>query len=286
MFKKGDYLVYLNKDDSKWLKYNHCYIHNGKISNYFYTDKCNQNEITSNTKVTFLSDLWRYATPEEITEYDRLGKPYDVTILQKEETVQKYNSIPEYVECVNSKNDNEFTIGKIYQVRNGKLTTNSGYYCQENLYPNLKDYYYKYDFKSSTESEYLKQQYPLTPKECISNNDIIEVGDEVEIIKNGNGNFSSNSIGYRFIVREIYTRLNTYLREFKGELTGVDISYCKLIKKASQTTNYIHEKQVIKQPKNVPQTTTLLRFEPEDELLIDTSVRQIKSIKQELIELN
>jgi hypothetical protein len=55
---------------------------------------------TSNTK-------WRYATKEEADEYERIGKPYDVTTLKSKE-----KSIPEYVECIKPKVG--FTVGKIY----------------------------------------------------------------------------------------------------------------------------------------------------------------------------
>lgn len=84
MFKKGDYIVSLRKESSDWVKYNHCYIHNGKNPDILYTDKDSLNEVTSSSNITFKSDKWRYATPEEIAEYDRLGKPYDVTTLNKQ----------------------------------------------------------------------------------------------------------------------------------------------------------------------------------------------------------
>ena len=204
----------------------------------------------------------------------------------------KQLSIPEYVECVNSWHS-VWTTGKIYKTE----TIQRDFPKTLSLKCNNSEIVHVIDwdvtkgnntgFKLSNKEAYEAQfkNYPLTTEQCISNNDIIEVGDEVEIIRDGCGNCSFNSIGYRFIVEEIAIQSETYLREFKGKPTGVDISYCKLIKKASQTTTK-YEKKVAEQPKNVPQTTTLLRFEPEDELLIDTSVRQIKSIKQELIELN
>lgn len=110
MFHEGDYIVTLI-NDANCGKVNYCskqdidcrylkpvidtkgYPNNGN-SKFLYTD-------TSNTK-------WRYATPEEAAEYERIGKPYDVTTLQKKE-----ESIPEYVECIKSIT-NSFTVGKIY----------------------------------------------------------------------------------------------------------------------------------------------------------------------------
>jgi len=81
-FKKGDYIVLLKKDDNSWLRYNHCYVHNGKDPDIFYTDKCSRNEVTSLHTITFSSNLWRYATDEEIAEYNRIGAPYDVNFLK------------------------------------------------------------------------------------------------------------------------------------------------------------------------------------------------------------
>lgn len=67
----------------------------------------NSHGVMSFGKKEWLKD-WRYATQEEAAEYERLGKPYDVTTLQKKE-----ESITEYVECIKSIT-NSFTVGKIY----------------------------------------------------------------------------------------------------------------------------------------------------------------------------
>lgn len=81
-FKKGDYVVYLNKnDDGEWLKYNYCYIHDGKCKDKFSTSKDSKNEHTWSGGTSYNSNLWRYASKEEIAEYDRIQKPFDVTIL-------------------------------------------------------------------------------------------------------------------------------------------------------------------------------------------------------------
>ena len=82
-FKKGDYIVVLHpkREDTLWIKHNWCYVHNGKDTNYFYTDKCSRHECTSDYRITFDSSFWRYATDEEFLEYNRLGQPYDVTTL-------------------------------------------------------------------------------------------------------------------------------------------------------------------------------------------------------------
>lgn len=82
MFELGQYIVVL-KDDAKinnWQgyifkqKYQCAEIRpkilmDGKENNsYCYSDFTNTN-------------LWRYATQEEIAEYERLGKPFDVTTI-------------------------------------------------------------------------------------------------------------------------------------------------------------------------------------------------------------
>ena len=87
-FKKGEYIVITDKFDS-WSKdfiSNHIYKQR-KDSTYLYPEYDSLNSITNGwakyTKKN--SHNWRYATQEEIDEYERRGKPYDVTELQKKE---------------------------------------------------------------------------------------------------------------------------------------------------------------------------------------------------------
>ena len=75
-FKKGDYVVSLRPErlSTHSIKYNYCYIQ--------YTDG---DRISVDYGVTMYEDDINYArlaTPEEIAEYKRIGKPYDVTTLQ------------------------------------------------------------------------------------------------------------------------------------------------------------------------------------------------------------
>lgn len=89
-FKKGDYIVTLKGDFrfTACAKENYCF----KIrrnSTYVSIEKTLNGISDANHTLKFdktdnLYD-WRYATPEEIAEYNRLGKPYDVTTLQKKE---------------------------------------------------------------------------------------------------------------------------------------------------------------------------------------------------------
>ena len=89
-FKKGDYIVTLDvATKTACAKNNFCFKQ--KENTYSikplldsYGDSYNANTSLTFDKLNNLKD-WRYATPEEIAEYDRIGKPYDVTTLQKKE---------------------------------------------------------------------------------------------------------------------------------------------------------------------------------------------------------
>jgi hypothetical protein len=63
---------------------------------------------------------WRYATPEEIAEYDRLGKPYDVTTLSKSKSIEKW-SVGSYVVFLKKlSNLNVGDIDRIYKESDGQ----------------------------------------------------------------------------------------------------------------------------------------------------------------------
>jgi hypothetical protein len=70
-FKAGDYVVVLDDDKSKCATLNYCYKITKVENNYNYAPLY---AIGKERKL-------RYATPEEIAEYNRLGKPFDVTTL-------------------------------------------------------------------------------------------------------------------------------------------------------------------------------------------------------------
>jgi hypothetical protein len=88
MFRKGDYIVILNKPNGilDYLPPNYVYKQN---RNY----DCVESDVDIKGTKTSCSDVkfvnkndWRYATSEEIAEYDRLGKPYDVTTMNMKTT--------------------------------------------------------------------------------------------------------------------------------------------------------------------------------------------------------
>ena len=91
-FKKGEYIVITDKFDS-WTKdfvSNHIYKQR-KDSTYLQPEYDSLNSITNGWAKYTRNNThnWRYATQEEIDEYERRGKPYDVTELQKKELSMK-----------------------------------------------------------------------------------------------------------------------------------------------------------------------------------------------------
>lgn len=98
MFKKGDYIVLLRELGQIALK-NFCFKtrEEGRtlLPEYDsfgnYKNQCNFNNI--------YKEDWRYATPEERAEYDRIGKPYDVTTLSKKKE-EKTNLIGRYLKAL------------------------------------------------------------------------------------------------------------------------------------------------------------------------------------------
>ncbi len=87
-FKKGEYIIITDDFDN---------FSKDFISNHIYKQRCDSNFLQSehdskNSKTNGWKKYtrnnthnWRYATQEEIDEYERRGKPYDVTELQKKE---------------------------------------------------------------------------------------------------------------------------------------------------------------------------------------------------------
>jgi hypothetical protein len=90
MFKENDYIVTLDIDHSGFFdtycaKENYCFKQakddtsiSPKID--LVGSVTNQNCTLTFDKKERLTD-WRYATPQEIAEYDRLGRPFDVTTI-------------------------------------------------------------------------------------------------------------------------------------------------------------------------------------------------------------
>ena len=105
VFKKGEYIVLIDKgqstgsatllEDFRTFIQNHCY--KVRENSTFLKAELDSSESTTNGWVCIpynpnqfhKTRNWRYATQEEIDEYERRGKPYDVTELQKKELSMK-----------------------------------------------------------------------------------------------------------------------------------------------------------------------------------------------------
>jgi hypothetical protein len=100
MFVKDDYIVLTKGPTDSSYKINFCYKQRGDCS-YLLTYLDSRNSDTNGWSVYDFNKTkelggikidWRYATKEEIAEYDKLGKPYDVTTLNKS---TELTSLPE-----------------------------------------------------------------------------------------------------------------------------------------------------------------------------------------------
>ena len=79
MFKAGEYIVITDCHETIYFKINHIY-RQGQDNDVLNTYCCSEGEHTSSRYIRRKDPTnWRYATKEEIEEYERLGKPYDVT---------------------------------------------------------------------------------------------------------------------------------------------------------------------------------------------------------------
>lgn len=209
------------------------------------------------------------------------------TIKWAEIVKQEDNSIPEYVENICYDSRSKHKIFKTSEKHDFNSLT-----WKEILIDNgrLKDG----TFISSTKEAYDLTNnikvYPYTTSESLSNtytigidpykNEEIEVGDEIQ-----------HSDGHIYtIVSENPTKLfwhsSKQTTEYSYSIKEIrKMSGWKLYKKKSIHSNTTVNKQVDSPlPTNKANTTTLLRFEDE-EGLFDTSVKKIKSIKTELIEI-
>lgn len=158
-FEKGDYVVFLGEWSGMKFINQHCYkVSKNQILLEVEIDS-NSNKNSECFKVNFnITNTWRYATEEEIKHYNSIGKPFDVTTLNKKE------ELPEYVECIRHEKSNEYTVGKIYKVENKGVRTNQGYLGVDHLRKDLLNYYDNTDFKASTKEEYDKQELLEEPK--------------------------------------------------------------------------------------------------------------------------
>lgn len=155
MFLKDEYVVISKDMTSRFAIKDHIYkirYNNKNIAPYL-----DSGDSTNNVFGIIYKDSnsWRYATKEEIAEYNRLGKPYDVTSLNKQ---------PEYVECLEWQGS-DCKIGEIYPITEYNSNIN---YCR------IKSPHYSGkiscrngEFKFSTKEAYDAQQNKINTKEKV-----------------------------------------------------------------------------------------------------------------------
>lgn len=163
-FKAGDYIVITECNYPSYNgTLNYCYK---LIDDRFHFEPLNRIplEETAHKKA-------RYATAEEIEEYDRLGKPYDVTTLQSEEV------IPEYVEVL--ANWDRHKAGKIYKTSEPCPVENKNWNKSWTWEYLLTSNEHKSGFKPSTKEAYEAQfiteesEFVLPEKWCIKDCPIV-----------------------------------------------------------------------------------------------------------------
>lgn len=80
IFKKGEYIVYIGDTDNSYRK-NHVYKQREDFS-YLRSELDSLGSISNGWSIIEpKANNWRYATIDEANEYERIGKPYDVTTL-------------------------------------------------------------------------------------------------------------------------------------------------------------------------------------------------------------
>lgn len=133
-FKKGDYIVLLNTPttDTSFPKN---YIFKQREDYHYLLSELDMNGSKTNgwSLVNFIKKgysinyNWRYATETEIAEYNRLGKPYDVTTLQTEKPVEK-SLVGRYLKAlVDYPNGTEYKKNSYIEIKKDDLKGNV--YC-------------------------------------------------------------------------------------------------------------------------------------------------------------
>ena len=193
-FKKGEYIVLIGDGQSpagaRLIQYsnqfikNHCYkVKESKEYLMSELDSVGSKTngwhcIPYNPNKFHKTRNWRYATQEEIDEYEKRGKPYDVT----EEAYEKQKShIPEYIECTETQ-EYYFIKGNIYKVidsnnlSSAKLVSNidfSNLKAGTSLFCSMEINGKKY-WKPSTKEKYDQQKSWLGTPEEITTKLVIE----------------------------------------------------------------------------------------------------------------
>ena len=221
MFKKDDYIVLLKGGtnlnlDKYGYKSNVCY----KLKqNYFVTyedskgnkyngwDNCVKPDdpLGQNKNVDGLGTgvAWRYATKEEIAEYNRINKPFDVTTLIQE-TMESFaillNSQEELNSCISwakNKNIKEFQKNNDdfnkYTPCYFNYNPGDGYWCYS--------YHYKYPHKTLSELGIIVENSIPEYVECIKNYGSSRVGQIFNTKNEGNSKVNHNLSWYEVLIK-------------------------------------------------------------------------------------
>jgi len=178
MFKKNDYIVVLYNDNSLNSWTNQCFK---QLEDLYYLKVVkNLNGNTDGWSVINFKNQskWRYASSAEILEYERIGKPFDVTTLIKKEKslvkqVQEGLKLKDrWVKCVKECGWNTINVGEYIQIlENNSLVPYVEWKDNKEKYCIDLDRIDKAEFElmpegfSPNEKEWIHNQYPLTPIE-------------------------------------------------------------------------------------------------------------------------
>lgn len=211
-FKKGDYIVLLRKAGyCSCFPPNYCFKQREDYS-YLRVEKDIHNSEDGWSKITYSSknkNYWRYATKEEIAEYNRLGKPYDVSKYDVSKLKSQESEEEKLLKEANKRySDGDYVIGcskgcsvnnnagkktgpisdiRIYDMPGQGLTVyadpNVFLYCGGEWaevieYPEIIEY--PQEKRTVLREKYIKgvDAYPKIPSECFEH---IDVRDEVEL---------------------------------------------------------------------------------------------------------
>jgi len=174
-FLKGDYIVCLNTPE-KDSCFPRNYIFKQKYDSVYLSPEKNAESSTSGwAAVDFLGQgeygKWRYATSEEIAEYNKLGKPYDVTTL----ATKKYDY--EVVHCMTQEQWDFVTDKLNYTWTTGKWSSDIHNSCINlNINQHASTFFYKTkNYKIYSFDEWCnKKGYTVISKEELSNPEYVE----------------------------------------------------------------------------------------------------------------
>lgn len=156
----------------------------------------------------------KFIPKSELDKYDDEG---NLLVNKEESKSMKDFKYPEYVKCIEYRNDaEEYIVGKIYKVENNRVRTEQGYLSRDPLPTDLLNHYGNTDFEVSTKEAYKKQSFEKLNKSeldiWIENNKNFS-GTIEELTKRLRTNESIDS----FISQELWEQIPGYCSTEKAE---------------------------------------------------------------------